>query len=69
LRWIATEAAPDAVFAAARAAGGHATRFRGGTAGSPIMQLDAGVLALHRKLKAALDPQGIFGPHRLHPDF
>jgi FAD/FMN-containing dehydrogenase len=33
------------------------------------MQLDAGVLALHRKLKAALDPQGIFGPHRLHPDF
>jgi glycolate oxidase FAD binding subunit len=69
LRWIATEAAADAVFAAARKAGGHATRFRGGTPGSPIMQLDPGVLALHRKLKAALDPQGIFGPRRLHADF
>ena len=69
LRWIAGDAAADTVFAAARRAGGHATRFRGGAAGSPIMRLDAGVLALHRKLKAALDPQGIFGPHRLHPDF
>jgi hypothetical protein len=24
---------------------------------------------LHRKLKSALDPQGIFGPRRLHPAF
>lgn len=69
LRWIATDAADETVFAAARAAGGHATRFRGGVSGSPIMRLDAGVLTLHRKLKAALDPCGIFGPHRLHPDF
>jgi glycolate oxidase FAD binding subunit len=69
LRWIATDAAAETVFAAARQAGGHATRFRGGAAGSPIMQLDAGVLALHRKLKAALDPLGIFGPRRLHADF
>jgi glycolate oxidase FAD binding subunit len=69
LRWIATNAAADTVFAAARKAGGHATRFRGGTPGSPIMQLDPGVLALHRRLKAALDPQGVFGPRRLHSDF
>ena len=69
LRWIATDAAAETVFDAARKAGGHATRFRGGAAGTPIMRLDAGVLALHRKLKAALDPHGIFGPHRLHPDF
>ena len=69
LRWIATDTAADVVFAAARNAGGHATRFRGGAAGAPIMQLDPGVLTLHRKLKAALDPHGIFGPHRLHPDF
>jgi FAD/FMN-containing dehydrogenase len=35
----------------------------------PVMQFDPGVLALHRKLKSALDPQGIFGPRRLHPAF
>jgi len=69
LRWIATDAPADLVFGAARQAGGHATRFRGGAASSPIMQLDAGVLALQRKLKDALDPHGIFGRHRLHPDF
>jgi FAD/FMN-containing dehydrogenase len=27
------------------------------------------VLELHKRLKAALDPDGIFGPHRLHPEF
>jgi FAD/FMN-containing dehydrogenase len=33
------------------------------------MRLDPAVLGLHKRLKAALDPDGIFGPHRLHPDF
>jgi glycolate oxidase FAD binding subunit len=69
LRWLATDAPAQTLFAAARKAGGHAIRFRGGPAGSPVMDLDPGVLALHRRLKAALDPQGIFNPHRLHPDF
>jgi len=68
LRWIAGDVPNEAVFAAARKAGGHATRFRGALP-APLMQLDPGTLALHRKLKAALDPQGIFGPQRLHPDF
>jgi glycolate oxidase FAD binding subunit len=69
LRWLATDAPAEQVRAAARAGGGHATLFRGGNPDSPVMQLDPGVLALHRKLKASLDPQGIFGPKRLHPDF
>jgi glycolate oxidase FAD binding subunit len=69
LRWIAGDAGAELMFAAARKAGGHATRFRGGARGEPIMQLDAGVLSLHRRIKAALDPHGIFGPRRLHPDF
>jgi glycolate oxidase FAD binding subunit len=68
LRWLATDAGPDQVLGAARAAGGHATRFRGSATKVPLMQLDSGVLALHRKLKAALDPQGIFSPRRLHPE-
>jgi glycolate oxidase FAD binding subunit len=68
LRWLATDAPAEQVFEAARRAGGHATLFRGGD-GAPIMRLDPGVLALHRKLKAALDSHGIFGPTRLGPDF
>jgi glycolate oxidase FAD binding subunit len=69
LRWLADDAPAEQVFAAARAAGGQATRFRGDGRGMPVMQFDPGVLALHRKLKSALDPQGIFGPRRLHPAF
>ena len=68
LRWLASDAPAEHVFALARGAGGHATRFRGGQPGTPVMQLDPGVLAVHRRLKAALDPQGIFGPRRLHAD-
>jgi glycolate oxidase FAD binding subunit len=67
LRWVATDVPPQQVFEVARRGGGHATLFRGGNA-EPIMRLDAGVLALHRKLKAALDPHGIFGPQRLGPE-
>jgi len=68
LRWIATDAAEDQVHQAARNAGGHATLFRGAQ-GSAIMRLDAGVSALNRRIKQALDPEGIFGPHRLHAEF
>jgi glycolate dehydrogenase FAD-binding subunit len=68
LRWVASDAPAQQIFAAARKAGGHATRFRAGT-GTPIMQLEAPVLEVHKRLKAALDPHGILGPHRLHPDF
>ena len=68
LRWIATDAPAEEVFQAARKARGHATRFRGDT-GTPMMRLDGGVLGLHRQIKAALDPDGIFGRHRFHPEF
>lgn len=67
LRWIAGDIPAETVFAAARKAGGYATRFRGG-APTPLMQLDPGTLDLHRRIKAALDPLGIFGPQRLHPE-
>ena len=69
LRWLASDAPAEHIFDAARSAGGHATRFRGSVPGAPIMRLDPGVLALQRKLKAALDPHAIFGPHRLHAEF
>jgi glycolate oxidase FAD binding subunit len=68
LRWVATDAPPQQVFDAARKVGGHATRFRASN-GTPMMRLDPSVLGLHKRLKAALDPHGVFGLHRLHPDF
>ena len=68
LRWLATDAPAQQMFDAARSAGGHATRFRGSN-GTPLMHLDPTLLALHKRLKLALDPHGIFGTHRLHPDF
>lgn len=68
LRWLATDAPALEVFEAARKAGGHATRFRAGN-GTPVMRLDPAVLEVHKRLKAALDPLGIFGPQRLHADF
>jgi glycolate oxidase FAD binding subunit len=69
LRWLATDAPAEQVLAAVHGAGGHATRFRSSNPQGAVMQLEPGVLALHRKLKASLDPQGIFGPRRLHPEF
>ena len=68
LRWIATDAPAKEVFDIARKAGGHATRFRAPN-GTPLMLLDPPLLEVHKRLKAALDPNGLFGPHRLHPEF
>ncbi|MEJ2603062.1 MAG: glycolate oxidase subunit GlcE [Gammaproteobacteria bacterium] len=66
-RWIATEAEAEVVRAAAGAAGGHATRYRGGDPRVPAFHpLPEPLLALHRRLKAALDPAGILNPGRLY---
>lgn len=52
---------------AAVAAGGHATRFRGGDAGVPAFHpLPPALARLNERLKQALDPAGIFNPARLH---
>jgi len=69
LRWVAAAADPEAVHAAARAAGGHATLYRAPDRNAGIQRLAPAVLALHQRLKQALDPVGVFGPRRLHPDF
>jgi glycolate oxidase FAD binding subunit len=69
LRWIAADADAEQVHAAARAAGGHATLYRGGDRSRGIQRLAPAVLALHQRLKKALDPDGLFGPHRIHPAF
>ena len=68
LRWLSSDAPADQIFEAALAAGGHATRFRGAS-GEEIMRLPASLLGLHKRIKVALDPQGVFGPRRLHAGF
>ena len=73
LRWLKSGADPAGIRDTAARAGGHATLFRG----SPEMKLGAGVfqplppalLALHRRLKQSFDPQGIFNPGRMYPDY
>ena len=68
-RWLRTRTDAATVHAAARRAGGHAIRWSGsGPASERVAPMDATVLRLHRQLKHAFDPQGIFNAGRLHPD-
>lgn len=67
LRWWKTAADGDAVRRAARAAGGHATLFRGGDRSAGVFTpLDPVMSRLHRNLKAAFDPAGVFDHGRLY---
>jgi len=80
LRWVVAEGGADARAEAAAlrdwaaANGGHATRFRAGSAGSDaavpaFAPLDKTLLALHQRLKGVFDPQGILNRGRLSPAF
>ena len=70
LRWLKSGADAKAVRAAAAAAGGHATLFRGGNKAAGVFQpLPAALMKLHRNLKQSLDPAGILNPGRMYPDF
>lgn len=69
LRWVAADLDPARAFEAALKAQGHATLFRGGNKRHGIQQFTPGLVAVHKKLKRALDPHGIFGPGRIHADF
>jgi glycolate oxidase FAD binding subunit len=69
LRWLKTDADPRAVRDAAKAAGGHATLFRGGSESAGAFHpLPEGLMGVHRRLKRAFDPAGILNPGRLYPD-
>ena len=67
LVWVRSDQPPHSVWDAAAAVGGHATRFRGAEAGDEVFQpLAPAVLALHQRLKAALDPAGVLNPGRMY---
>jgi glycolate oxidase FAD binding subunit len=65
LVWLASEAEPSAVRAAARALGGHATLYRG--EGPAFDPLEGPLAALSARVKAAFDPKGVLNPGRMAP--
>lgn len=70
LRWLRTEVEPGRVWQAAEQAGGHATRVRGAGPGEAVFQpLPPALGTLHRQVKQALDPHGLFNPGRLYAAF
>lgn len=65
-RWYRGELAPDSIRKAVAQAGGHATLFRGGDRDGEVFQpLPPPLMAIHRNLKQAFDPDGLLNPGRL----
>lgn len=65
--WLRSDADAALIRERTAALGGHATRWRGASElDSPFHPLPAALLALQQRLKAQLDPQGLFNPGRLY---
>lgn len=65
--WLESDARAERLHALAAKAGGHATLYRGAATGEAVFTpLPPGLLALHRRLKAAFDPAGVFNPGRMY---
>jgi glycolate oxidase FAD binding subunit len=72
LRWfnVATQDDGRALREWAAQHGGHATLFRGADKSAGAFQpLPPALLALHRRLKVALDPAGVLNPRRMYAEF
>lgn len=67
LRWLRTSAAAEDVREAARRAGGSAALWYGAGPTPVFEPLAPALMAIHRRLKAGFDPQGVFNPGRLAP--
>ena len=67
LRWCKTQAGAQTVRAAAMAAGGQATLFRGGNKDAGVFHpLPETLMKIHRKLKLTFDPHGVFNQGRMY---
>jgi glycolate oxidase FAD binding subunit len=69
LRWLTDRREGSALHALARRFGGHATLYRAAVKPpeGPFQPLLPNMLSVHRRLKAAFDPHGIFNRGRLYP--
>lgn len=68
-RWLRSDLNPAKLWQAAAQFGGHATLFRKNGAYGPdevFQPLSPALAAIHQRLKAAFDPQGIVNPGRLY---
>lgn len=69
-RWLFSDMDPQAIRDEVAKAGGHTTLFRGGDKELGVFTpLAPAIAAIHRKLKNAFDPAGIFNPGRMYKDF
>ncbi len=68
-RWLLSPLPADTIRQAAAGVGGHATSYRRGPRDQAFQPLPAALLKYHQRLKQAFDPQGIFNPGRLYPEF
>lgn len=68
LRWLISNAAANHVQAAAESAGGHASCFRRRQQHDVFHPLPAALMAIHKKLKHAFDPQHILNRGRMYPE-
>lgn len=70
LRWSGTNLAANDVRAIAAQYGGHATLYRSSDKSIEVFSpLSAPMLRIHKGLKVAFDPAGIFNPGRLYSDW
>ena len=68
-RWLCCALPPATLRDAAASLGGHATLWRGGDRAAGVFAPLAPALArIHRELKRAFDPDGLFNPGRLVPE-
>ncbi len=69
LRWLASDLPAPAIRQRVSALGGHATLFLGAAGDADVFQpLPPAMLALHQRIKQALDPHGIFNRGRMYPE-
>ena len=70
LHWLKSDAHAETIRAAAAKSGGHAMLFRSPVrSDSPWHPLPEPLMQLHRRIKAAMDPHGIFNRGRMYADF
>lgn len=73
LRWLKSDATPEAIRTVAASVGGSAMLYRGAAElkqrVGAFAPLPAPLMALHRNLKAAFDPAGLLNPGRMYLEF
>ena len=73
LRWLRGDQGAEQVRTLAASAGGHATLFRSDAAlknaAGAFQPLSPVLAKIHRNLKQAFDPAGVFNRGRMYPDF